>query len=106
VVNPEGVPGGLEFLDLRLTDTKWEIAGQSGERTELSLVLASKAAANDRKGALLIFVPAVEALPALARKVPHYGKYSYLAFDKAGVNVAKGNLSPAASPLERRFGSW
>jgi aminopeptidase N len=105
-VNPPRVPAGLEFLDLRMTDSRWEIAGTTGERAERSLVLAGKAAANDRKGALLVFVPGVEALPALARKVPHYGKYSYLAFDAAGVNVAKGNLSPAASPLERRFGGW
>jgi aminopeptidase N len=106
VVNAPALPAGLEFLDLRLSDSRWEIAGQAGERAERSLVLAGKSAANDRKGALLFFVPGPEALPALARKVPHYGKYSYLAFDAAGVNVAKGNLSPTGSPLERRFGGW
>ncbi|MHC4669976.1 MAG: M20/M25/M40 family metallo-hydrolase [Planctomycetota bacterium] len=43
-------------------------------------------------------VPA--ALPGLARKLPHYGKYSYLAFagDEPS-NVAKGQWAATASPL-------
>jgi hypothetical protein len=105
-VNLPALPGGLEFLDLRLSVDGWEIDGQKGARNERSLVLAAKSAQNDRKGALLFWVPGPEALPALARKVPHYGKYSYLAFDPAGTNVLKGNLAPRGNPLDRRFGSW
>jgi hypothetical protein len=105
-VNLGGLPGGLEALDLRLSAGQWGIAGQSGARDQRSLVLAGKSAANDRKGALLFWVPDTTDLPALARKVPHYGKYSYLAFDRDGVNVLKGNLPPRGNPLERRFGSW
>ncbi|MFA7332279.1 MAG: hypothetical protein WC326_14510 [Candidatus Delongbacteria bacterium] len=105
-LNLPALPGGLEFLDLRLSADRWEIAGEQGARAERSLVLAAKSAQNDRKGALLVWVPGPEALPALARKVPHYGKYSYLAFDPAGTNVLKGNLTPRGNPLERRFGSW
>ena len=105
-VGLSGLPGGLEAVDLSLSGDEWRIAGERGARAERSLVLAVKGAQNDRKGALLFWVPGVEALPALARKVPHYGKYSYLAFDAEGVNVLKGNLSPRGNPLERRFGSW
>ncbi len=40
------------------------------------------------------------ALPGLARKLPHYGKYSYLAFaGPAPDNVAKGEWAATASPL-------
>ena len=106
VVNAPGLVDGLEASDLRMGPDKWQIAGVEGLRAERSLVLAVKSAANDRKGALLFYVPGPEALPALARKVPHYGKYSYLAFDTAGVNQAKGNLAPRGNPLERRFGGW
>ncbi len=35
---------------------------------------------------------------AVARKIPHYGKYSYLVFDGA-TNVAKGTWSATRSPL-------
>jgi len=106
VVNAPGLIDGLEASDLRMGEDRWRIAGVEGQRAERSLVLAVKSSTNDRKGALLFYVPGPEALPALARKVPHYGKYSYLAFDSSGVNQAKGNLSPRGNPLERRFGGW
>ncbi len=40
------------------------------------------------------------ARPGLSRKLPHYGKYSYLAFEgEEPTNVLKGQLSPGNSPL-------
>jgi hypothetical protein len=40
------------------------------------------------------------ALPGLARKLPHYGKYSYLAFSgDEPTNVAKGQWEATGSPL-------
>ena len=40
------------------------------------------------------------ALPGLARKLPHYGKYSYLAFQgDAPDNVVKGSWPATGSPL-------
>ena len=42
------------------------------------------------------------ALPGLARKLPHYGKYSYLAFaGSEPTNVVKGQWSAVGSPLVR-----
>jgi len=42
------------------------------------------------------------AVPGLARKLPHYGKYGYLAFTGDGPdNVAKGSWQPVGSPLEQ-----
>ncbi|MGA1487754.1 MAG: M20/M25/M40 family metallo-hydrolase [Planctomycetota bacterium] len=41
-----------------------------------------------------------DALPGLARKLPHYGKYSYLAFEGAEpTNVVKGQFGTERSPL-------
>jgi aminopeptidase N len=47
------------------------------------------------------------ALPGLARKLPHYGKYSFLAFSgDEPRNVAKGQWpTPSSSPLVRIFGA-
>ncbi|MFO0984425.1 MAG: M28 family peptidase [Planctomycetota bacterium] len=43
-----------------------------------------------------------EALPGLARKLPHYGKYSYLAFQGSEPsNDAKGQWTAVGSPLVR-----
>ncbi|MES9940961.1 MAG: M1 family aminopeptidase [Candidatus Thiodiazotropha sp. 6PLUC2] len=45
-----------------------------------------------------------ETLPGLARKLPHYGKYSYLAFHGAAPNnVLKGEWPVTESPLRRSF---
>jgi hypothetical protein len=42
----------------------------------------------------------VGALPGLARKLPHYGKYGYLGFEgPEPTNVAKGEWLVARSPL-------
>jgi hypothetical protein len=55
---------------------------------EFSLALVS-----ERSGQPLGWVASADpkAVPGLARKLPHYGKYSYLAFDgKAPANRLKG----------------
>jgi hypothetical protein len=47
-----------------------------------------------------------EAIPGLIRKLPHYGKYSYLAFEgNEPVNVAKGQWPVLNSPLVKVFES-
>lgn len=48
----------------------------------------------------LIAMESEAALAGLARKLPHYGKYSYLAFEGAGpTNVVKGQWPTERSPL-------
>jgi len=45
------------------------------------------------------------AIPGLARKLPHYTRYSFLAFEgEAPDNVAKGLWRPLSSPLVRNLG--
>lgn len=65
---------------------------------DLSLVLTLRRSAVSTLAYLQ--VGSVAAVPGLARKLPHYGKYSYLAFagDDA-VNVTKGQWPVHASPL-------
>ena len=47
-----------------------------------------------------IFADPLAALPGLGRKLPHYGKYSYLGFEGTEpVNVLKGGFSTTDSPL-------
>jgi hypothetical protein len=50
-----------------------------------------------------LFLPlSAKAVPRAARKISHYGKYSYLVFRK-GINEAKGIWPAATSPLIHRF---
>jgi hypothetical protein len=43
-------------------------------------------------------------ISVIGRKVPHYGKYSYLVFED-GKNIAKGSWDVLSSPLRDRFAS-
>jgi len=57
-------------------------------------------------GATLVWLATsrAEAVPALARKLPHYRKYSYLAFEgDEGNNVAKGQWRVLNSPMSLDF---
>jgi hypothetical protein len=48
-----------------------------------------------------------QALPRLARKLRHYGKYSYLAFiGEAAANVFKGQWPVTGSPLNVGISQW
>ncbi len=60
----------------------------------------------NNSGATLVWLATsrAEAVPALARKLPHYRKYSYLAFEgDEGNNVAKGQWQVLSSPMSLDF---
>jgi hypothetical protein len=67
------------------------VAGAKG-----SVVLATR----DQTGAVGVFLPASpDVAVAIARKIPHYSKYSYLVFDGT-TNGGKGVWAPGESPLK------
>ncbi|MCU0304668.1 MAG: M20/M25/M40 family metallo-hydrolase [Thermoanaerobaculales bacterium] len=79
----------------------------SGElpRAGHSLVLVARAESDPADALGLVAADPVAAIPGLARKLPHYTRYSYLGF--AGdepANVAKGQWRPLSSPLVRNLG--
>jgi len=60
----------------------------------------------ENSGSTLVWLATsrAEAVPALARKLPHYRKYSYLAFEgDEGNNVAKGQWRVLSSPMSLDF---
>ena len=67
------------------------------DRTKDALVLTAHVGTVP---AAWLAVPDAAMLPVLARKLPHYSKYSYAAFSGAGaVNLTKGVWPVTASPL-------
>jgi hypothetical protein len=54
--------------------------------------------AGDTRVEAIYWSPTLTAAQAVARKIPHYGKYSYLAFDQ-GTNTLKGTWPVTTSPL-------
>ena len=51
-------------------------------------------------GFMAVLAAAPKEVREITRRVPHYGKYSYLAFETGRIKV-KGNWEPAAGPLVR-----
>jgi len=65
-----------------------------------SLLLIARDPLEPKIAAGFISADPVEAIPGLARKLPHYQKYSYLAFKgEEPSNTLKGMWTPIASPL-------
>ncbi len=65
-----------------------------------SIVLTARHARNSDAAMMFIASDLAEALPGLAQKLPHYHKYSYLAFEgQEPMNVAKGRWPVTDSPL-------
>ncbi len=80
--------------------TEATVAGKPLPRGDLSVVLAVRRADAPDYGLAWVGCDNPRALPGLARKLPHYGKYSFLAFEgDAPDNVLKGQWPVAHSPL-------
>ena len=84
--------------DIRLLPDGFELAGQIFDRRKASFfgVWRHPHIANR---VVAVLIPGPEPYQAIiARKIPHYGRYSYLVFEDA-TNKIKGEWPVAASPL-------
>ena len=80
------------------------VAGQTLQRKDDAAVVVTRSPAN-RALALAWVGARAEALPGLARKLPHYGKYGYLGFTgDEPTNTVKGQWPVTESPLSIALG--
>ena len=80
--------------------TEIKIDGESMPLAGHSVILTERQPDNIEKAVGWIFGDPLSSMPGLGRKLPHYGKYSYLGFEgEEPVNVLKGQWSPSDSPL-------
>jgi len=71
-------------------------------KSEHSLVLTARDPENPEQTLLWLGSNRADALPGLVRKLPHYRKYSYLAFTgEAPSNMLKGQWRVSTSPLSQ-----
>ncbi|HEY4221048.1 MAG TPA: M20/M25/M40 family metallo-hydrolase, partial [Myxococcota bacterium] len=81
----------------------WTFDRVKNERTDpgkTSLVLALAHPRGGEEGAVFVGAHTAKAIDLLAKKIPHYGKYGYLAFAGDAVeNSLKGTWEPDASPM-------
>ena len=80
--------------------------GETSETlNDRSFVFVTTHPGNPQEALAWIGATRVDAIAGLARKLPHYGKYSFLAFSGAEpVNTVKGQWPTLSSPLVRRLG--
>lgn len=80
------------------------LLGEKIPLREHCFVVAMRHPLNEDLALCWVFTDMPEAIPGLGRKLPHYGKYSYLAFNgPEPTNVAKGQWPIVTSPLTINF---
>ena len=80
------------------------LAGEPIARERHSSVVTWRHPGNVEKAVGWLCVDPAEAFAGMGRKLPHYGKYSYLAFEgEEPTNVVKGQWPASGSPLVARL---
>ena len=79
------------------------LEGRRFSLKEHDLVFAFRSFFDPTKSDLAILSRDPDRLAALARRVGHYGKYSWLVFPARRGETVKGNWPPADSPLAARL---
>jgi aminopeptidase N len=90
----------LEGYDFESESDAASLAGRTLRRDEHAVVVLARHPGNPDRALAWVAADNVAAVPGLARKLPHYGKYSYLGFTgDEPENVHKGQWPVTASPL-------
>ncbi|MFO1434806.1 MAG: M1 family aminopeptidase [Candidatus Competibacteraceae bacterium] len=94
------VKQSLTSYDAELTHDAIRFGTASFSLRSTSAIVAVRHPANPAAVVVLVTVDNPAAVAGLARKLPHYGKYSYLAFEgNEPTNTAKGEWPVVDSPL-------
>jgi hypothetical protein len=88
-------PYGAALAESELRDGEHAFA-----RADRAVVAAARSPADPAQAIAFVGADRAAALPGLARKLPHYGKYGLLAFEgDEPTNVAKGTWTALATPM-------
>jgi len=94
----------IEGYDAALDSSRYRFGNESAEGPDKSVVVTARHP--QRIDQILVWLKAGSpaAMPGLARKLPHYGKYSYLIFEgDEPSNTIKGQWPVIGSPLDFRL---
>jgi aminopeptidase N len=87
---------------LAIDENGFTLAGQLFRGDEDVLFTTLPQPRDGQRTVAILLSSSARATAVAARKIPHYGKYSYLVF-RAGSNRVKGTWPPAESPLSHDF---
>jgi hypothetical protein len=102
-----GLPTGNGYLpplpkELSLSQKAFSVGGKTFNSLGDSLFVVLPHPAGGERVAAVFLSHSPEAAARAARKIPHYGNYSYLAFSE-GTNREKGTWASASSPTAYQF---
>jgi aminopeptidase N len=94
---------GLKDYDAELTKESARLGRTSYPLDKSSVIITVRHPKNPGATITLLTADQKEAIGGLARKLPHYGKYSYLVFEGAEpANIGKGEWTAVNSPLSAK----
>ncbi len=94
------VEKGLSDYPANLAGEKITLGKTTLSTNQNSVIVSVRHPNNPNSVVVWLTAATDEAVPGLARKLPHYGKYSYLAFEgNEPANIAKGQWPAVNSPL-------
>ncbi len=94
------IAGAVSGLPVTVDDQTVRINGAELKRDRHAVVIAGRRPDAPDLGLGWAAADQAEALPGLARKLPHYGKYGYLGFEgREPTNVVKGEWPVIDSPM-------
>jgi len=98
------IAGRLADQGVSMHDSSVALAGEELPKKSHSMVVVARAKGDPTAAVSWVTAAPVEAIPGLARKLPHYTRYSYLGFrGPEPENTAKGMWQPLSSPLVRNL---
>ena len=98
------IAGRLADQGVVVGDEELVVAADRLPRAEHSVVMVARSTVDPEAAVGWVAASPVAAIPGLARKLPHYTRYSYLGFrGPEPDNVAKGMWQPLSSPLVRNL---
>ncbi len=94
------IESSIKDYDADITSKNVRFGKSTLDGDKNSFIVSAQHPKNNNSVVVWLTIHEKAAVPGLARKLPHYGKYSYLAFEgNDPTNVAKGQWSTVKSPL-------
>ena len=98
----KSIADNLQGYDAEIMDNAVRIEKSTFKIDANSIIVTARHPNNPSSVIALLSVDSKEVVPGLARKLLHYGKYSYLAFEGTEpTNIAKGQWPAVNSPLSK-----
>ena len=96
------IQSGMSDYNVQLNDNSVDVDKKTLAKENNSFIVSVRNPNNPEEVVVWLTIGNKDAVPGLIRKLPHYGKYSYLVFEgDEPANIEKGQWSVVNSPLSK-----